>query len=102
LLAKFLSHPTLKTYLHPIPITNPAVTNNPPTFFVENPLITSPNPIAPIPNIAVLLAPIHLTILAFTSAKNEIHAAVKLPTKDKLAGEESFCSTRAAWITPHE
>jgi hypothetical protein len=86
----------MKQQLHPIPINTPAVKNSPPTFLVEKPLNTSPNPKNPTPSRAVLLPPILLISLAFTNAKNEIQAAVRLPTNDKLAGLERFSSTRAA------
>jgi hypothetical protein len=87
---------TMKQQLHPIPINTPAVKNSAPTFLVEKPLNTSPTPKNPTPSSAVLLPPILLISLAFTNAKNEIQAAVRLPTNDKLAGLERFSSTRAA------
>lgn len=88
------------TYLAPIPMITPVVKNNAPIFFVEKPLNISPAPSKETPIKAVLLAPIFRIILALTNARIEINAVVKLPTKLKVDGLESFSFTRAAWITP--
>jgi hypothetical protein len=72
------------------------VKNSPPTFFVEKLLKIPPPPKKPTPANAVFLAPILLISLAFASARKEIHAAVRLPTKDRLDGVDTFCLTSAA------
>jgi hypothetical protein len=79
-----------------MPINTPAVTNKAPTLRVEKPLRTSPIPKNPTPSKEVFLPPILLMSLALTRAKKEMQAAVRLPTKDKLAGLDRFSSTRAA------
>lgn len=78
----------------------PMVMNKPGTLCAVNPLKICPPPKSMMPARAVFLAPAHLIILAFNRANKELQAHVKLPTNDKVAGLERFCSTRAAWMTP--
>ena len=78
------------TYLTPVPMIIPVQTNKPPTFFVENPLKISPAPRSDTPKMPHFLAPILCIAPAFTKAKIEMHAGLKLPIKDNVEGEERF------------
>lgn len=93
---------TIKSMLQPNPQTTPILTNKPPTLLVVNPLKMLPPPSRDTPTIAVALAPIFLITPAFASAQKEINAQFREPMKEIVDGDESFLSTRAACMIPHE
>ena len=80
----------------------PVVTNNPPTFFVENELAISPNPSSAMPKRPVFRAPRALMTLAFTRASKAMHVVHSDPTNERVLGDDTLCATRAAWRTPQQ
>lgn len=88
--------------LHPNPQITPVFINKPPTLFVVNPLKMLPPPSRATPTSAVDLAPILRMRPAFASAQKEMSAQAKDPMNEIVDGDESFLSTSAACMTPHE
>lgn len=91
---------TIKQREVPVPITTPAVTKRPPILWVEKPLSISPKARRVIPNRAVFLAPSQRMTLALTTARTEMQAQVKDPTKESVDGEDSFSDINEAWMIP--
>ena len=85
----------MKLHLVPIPMTTPVVTNNPPTFFVENELAISPSPSSPTPKRPVFCAPSARMALAFTRASKAMNVVHSDPTNERVLGDDTLCATRA-------
>ena len=78
---------TIKQKLVPIPPISPQVINSRAMFPVANPLTIQASPRNETPRRAVIRAPIMRIIVAFGTARSEIQAGLREPTKASVEGE---------------